>query len=165
MWLIFGWISWRFLDRHGKAPETPDKTDDTLFIQAQTEYLKGEFTQAELLLSQRLQTEPRDAEARLLLVSLYRRSERHDKARHQLANLQRLDASRAWKFEIAREQQFSEEQLSELADDPINQDEPSSEPEAAAVSLGDAAASNGDDASQEDIPPTQQPNEQPKRAA
>ncbi|MGI9516445.1 MAG: tetratricopeptide repeat protein, partial [Pirellulaceae bacterium] len=166
VWLIFGWIAWRFLDGLAKPRETGDKTDDTLFIQAQTEYLKGEFTQAELLLAQRLQTDPRDAEARLLLVALCRRSGRVEKAAQQLASLQRLDTSIPWKFEIDREQKRIEQQLSELAENETHQDEDSSKLETArgTITLGEAAVTL-DEPNHEDKPQSNQPNEQPKRAA
>ncbi len=105
VWLISCWSTWRRqMGPSHLEPLSSDEIDDTLFIQAQTEYLKGEFTQAESLLAKRLHVEPRDAEARLLLVSLYRRSGRSSKAAQQLQQLQRLDSGHRWKFEIQREQ-------------------------------------------------------------
>lgn len=121
-WLIFGWISWRYLDQFEKIPETPGKTDDTLFIQAQTEYLKGDNTQAELLLAQQLQADSRDAEARLLLVSIYRRTDRVQKALQQLDKLRRLDTGIRWQFEIEREQRLIDQAAAtgRQMDDPDN---------------------------------------------
>jgi len=123
-WLVFGWISWRFLDQPQVAPETLTESDDTLFNQAQDEYLKGEMTQAELLLAQRLQKEPRDAEARLLLAAICRRSGRHSNALHQLGKLRKLDNSIRWQFEIDREEQLIEaawENSNESIDDSLEQ--------------------------------------------
>ena len=140
LWIVGGFISWRFLDQFGKEPESADKTDDTLFIQAQTEYLKGDFTQAELHLAQRLQTEPRDAEARLLLVSLYRRTQREQKAHHQLNNLQRLDASIDWRFEMERERRMLDSQMRQPENEETIQDESSSSSvRSGTIRLGEAA--------------------------
>ncbi|MGI9516291.1 MAG: tetratricopeptide repeat protein [Pirellulaceae bacterium] len=105
-WLTGVCLAWRTVRQAGQAPQTTGKTDDTLFIQAQTEYLMGDWTQAELLLTQRLQHCPRDAESRLLLATLFRRNGRQDKARQQLKTLARLDDAHLWQFEIAREWQF-----------------------------------------------------------
>lgn len=107
IWLVGAWNSWRLLNRSGKkGSESRDKsspaTDDTLFIQAQTEYLKGDLTQAESLLVRQLQLDSRDVETRLLLASIYGRSRRIEKATRQLEMLGRLDESRPWKFEIGR---------------------------------------------------------------
>ena len=99
-------LAWRTVRQAGQAPQTKVETDDTLFIQAQTEYLKGDWTQAELLLTQRLQNRPRDVESRLLLATLLRRSGRLDKARQQLKTPARLDDALPWQFEIAREWQL-----------------------------------------------------------
>ena len=121
LWLVCGWKSWNFLSSYDKRPsipvEKPDETDDTLFIRAQTEYLKGDFTQAESLLAQQLQRNTRDAEARLLLASIYHRTNRTDRALHQLQQLQRLDTADPWSFEIQRQLELVEQDRSESADD------------------------------------------------
>jgi hypothetical protein len=103
VWLLFGWKSWCFLKRCEPSSPEPGQDDDGLFIQAQTEYLKGDYSAVERLLVERLQAQSRDAESRLLLVSLYRRTGRVEQARRQLDLLQRLDDSIRWRFEMDRE--------------------------------------------------------------
>lgn len=98
-------------------PERPD----TLFIQAQREYLGGHWEEAESLLRRRIENAPRDVEARLLLVTLFRHTRRLDLARWQLSEMQRFDEALEWAFETDREQQLIEliaehEETERLAD-------------------------------------------------
>ena len=86
------------------APETTD----TLFIQAQHEYLSGDWHAAESLLRQRLNRFPRDVDARLLLATLLRHDRRLDRASDQLDTIQKFDESHAWDFEIRRERRLIE---------------------------------------------------------
>ena len=90
----------------------------TLFNQAQREYLRGHWTEAESLLKRRLKLAERDIEARLLLATLYRHTKRLDLANEQLLQLGKYDESVHWKFEISRERQ-----LIELVEVEINNDE------------------------------------------
>ena len=79
--------------------ETADN-DDALFIQAQTEYLKGNWEEAEWLLRQRLATSHRDIEARLMLATLYRHQGHRQLAQEQLQILNRFDQATDWIAEI-----------------------------------------------------------------
>ncbi len=79
--------------------ETADN-DDALFIQAQTEYLKGNWEEAEWLLRQRLATSHRDIEARLMLATLYRHQGHRQLAQEQLQILKRFDQAADWVAEI-----------------------------------------------------------------
>jgi tetratricopeptide (TPR) repeat protein len=101
------WFGATWRQRQGAArasnPTDSADRDDSLFIQAQTEYLQGNWEEAEWLLRQRLSREPRDVEARLLLATLYRRRGRRELARDQLNHLARFDESLAWREEIERE--------------------------------------------------------------
>jgi len=81
---------------------------DTLFIQAQREYLGGHWEEAELLLKRRIDHAPRDMEARLLLATLFRHSRRLEQAGEQLGEMNRFDESLEWDFEIDRERQLIE---------------------------------------------------------
>ena len=76
---------------------------DGLFIQAQTEYLSGDWDEAAWRLQRILAQQPRDVEARLLLATLCRHQRQFDAAREQLQILQRFDESTPWSFEIQRE--------------------------------------------------------------
>ena len=87
----------------------PEPTSpDTLFIQAQREYLKGHWTEAATLVERILQREPRDIEARLLRATLLRHREQWMAALDELETLERFDESVHWRFEIQRERQWIE---------------------------------------------------------
>jgi hypothetical protein len=88
------------------AKVSADETSDTLFIQAQHEYLSGDWQAAESLLRQRLGRFPRDVESRLLLATLLRHDRRLEQAGDQLDTMKKLDESHAWDFEIRRERKL-----------------------------------------------------------
>jgi len=90
------------------ANVSADETTDTLFIQAQHEYLSGDWQAAESLLRQRLGRFPRDVESRLLLATLLRHDRRLEQASDQLDTIQKFDESHAWDFEIRRERRLIE---------------------------------------------------------
>ena len=157
------------MDEQRELPELSDDYDDTLFIQAQTQYLRGELTQAELLLTQQLKADPRDAEARLLLATLYRREGRDEAASQQLVDLQKLDDGIPWVFEIQRERQMIEDQLGgpneeeEIDEKQVWQDAhlKNSETEIEPMHLGDITVSTDGLTRQDD----HALNKKPKRAA
>ena len=64
-------------------PEQPD----TLFNQAQREYLGGHWKEAEMLLERRIANAPRDMESRLLLATLFRHSRRLEQAGEELNDI------------------------------------------------------------------------------
>lgn len=88
------------------ANVSADEMSDTLFIQAQREYLSGDWQAAESLLRQRLSRFPRDVESRLLLATLLRHDRRLEQASDQLDTMQKFDESHAWDFEIRRERKL-----------------------------------------------------------
>ena len=88
------------------AKVSADETSDTLFIQAQHEYLSGDWQAAESLLRQRLGRFPRDVESRLLLATLLRHDRRLEQASDQLDTIKKIDESYAWDFEIRRERKL-----------------------------------------------------------
>ncbi len=88
-----------------QSDATP-KAGDNRFAQAQCEYLKGNWFEAESLLHAILIDAPRDAEAHLLLASVLRHSRRWPAALRRLEQLELLDTSLRWRFEILRERQL-----------------------------------------------------------
>ena len=76
---------------------------DALFVQAQTQYMKGDWLSAEQSLNKVLRHNPRDVEAQLLLATLYRRTKRFQEAKNQLSKLCLLESSSRWEYEIAAE--------------------------------------------------------------
>ena len=86
--------------------ELQRENSHTLFNQAQREYLRGHWAEAESLLKRRLKLAERDIEARLLLATLFRHTERLDWASEQLLQLEKYDESVHWNFEIRREREL-----------------------------------------------------------
>jgi len=106
-WLILGtvWLASVF-QAYRTLPDLrePPRVDDRgLFIQAQAEYLKGHWFEAETLLRQLLRHCSRDVDVLLMLATLYRRTGRYDEATKQLDRLDRLDEAPKWRWEIAQE--------------------------------------------------------------
>ncbi len=111
-WCGYGWAIlvafwafgvWQAVRCHVLASDLPGHDQQDLFIQAQAEYLRGHWVEAQALLEQLIQRNLDDVEAHLLLSSVYRRSRRIDLARRQLGRLCELDGAARWRFEIERE--------------------------------------------------------------
>lgn len=105
-WVVSSWRSYRTLPQ--LVDDTPKAAQQDLFLQAQGEYLSGHWFEAETLLKDLLRQTPGDAEAHLLLATLYRRTRRSTEARTQLDELARLDAAVRWRLELFRERQALE---------------------------------------------------------
>lgn len=84
-----------------------------LFIQASSEYLLGNWIAVERLCGRLLENDPRDAEARLLLATMCRRTGRFAEARRGLDLLDGFDSAAKWRFEIALERRRVDESESE----------------------------------------------------
>lgn len=78
-----------------------------LFINAQSEYLKGHWLEAETLLRELLSVDQHDGDARLMLASLLRHSDRVDEALVELETLELSEAGAKWASEISRERQLA----------------------------------------------------------
>ncbi|RIK72470.1 MAG: hypothetical protein DCC67_19230 [Planctomycetota bacterium] len=89
----------------GESAADPAELADRLFRQAQASYLAGDWVAAEQTLLKLLKHEPRDAEARLMLATLWRHEGRLDAATEELDRLERLEASAGWRDEIAWERE------------------------------------------------------------
>lgn len=123
-WLIAGFV-W-FVSTARELRRLPylsgrdhrDQTD-ALFREAQTEYLKGNWYQAQALLEQILRHNAGDVDAGLMLASLYRHVGRWEEASEQLRQLDRFELSARWRLEIQKER----EHLDRLESEPNNVDE------------------------------------------
>jgi hypothetical protein len=83
--------------------EVSDAECAQAFIDAQVEYLRGNWFEAEAILLEILHRHPRDAEATLLLVGVLRHTKRWSSALRRLEQLELIDGAAAWRFEIERE--------------------------------------------------------------
>lgn len=103
---------------------TADQHSSQAFVEAQQEYLSGNWFEAEAKLLQVLQHHPRDAEALLLLVGVLRRTKRHTPALRRLGQLELLDTAAIWQYEISREKALIQLTLADLAAAPSPSDSP-----------------------------------------
>lgn len=110
IWTVSAVSAYRRLPDVMSAPTSEKVADlrppDTLFIQAQSEYLKGHWEESASLLHRLILRTPRDMEARLLLATQSRHTRNFEEARSQLNELQKFDESIEWQFEIEREREL-----------------------------------------------------------
>ncbi len=120
IWIVSAYISHQELAIRSQSREIVRESDspvpDTLFIQAQREYLRGNWSDAEKLLRNRLQFRPRDSEARLLLATSYRHQGKTELALQELTVLQRFDESAPWIIEIEQEIALNVQRREDLPD-------------------------------------------------
>ena len=106
-WMMGIWHAFRAPVPWSVHPQTREQQD--LLIRAQAEYLRGHWVEAQSLLEQLLQRNPRDIEARLLLASVFRRSRRIELSRRQLRRLFDYEEASRWRFEVERELRLLDE--------------------------------------------------------
>ena len=95
--------------------QVSDSQGGEAFVEAQREYLLGNWFDAEAILLELLHRHPRDAEAMLLLVGVLRHTQRWRPALRRLEQLELLDTSAPWRFEITREKSLIERAMAEEA--------------------------------------------------
>ena len=100
---VYGAIGLRRDWRKLAPPRQSDPQIDEWFREAQHAYLRGHWSQAEALASSILQRQPTDAEARLLLASIERRTQRFAAASQTLEELKADAAAVRWRREIIAE--------------------------------------------------------------
>ena len=87
------------------------------FLQAQVDYLAGNWFEAEAKLLQILHEFPRDAECQLMLVGVLRRTKRFRPGLRRLAHLETLDSAARWRHEIRRERELIELRMAEESEE------------------------------------------------
>ncbi|MEL7497399.1 MAG: hypothetical protein AAFN77_07285 [Planctomycetota bacterium] len=107
VWTVSAIVAYQRLPDLMAVPTSEKVADqrppDTLFIQAQVEYLRGHWQESASLLHQQIGRVPRDIESRLLLATLKRHMRNFEDARQQLDEIEKFDESLEWVFEMARE--------------------------------------------------------------
>jgi hypothetical protein len=88
-----------------RAAGDPAEQSDQWFREAQAAYLAGDWFAAEQALSRLLKLDTRDAEARLMLATLWRHQNRLGAATEELDRLERLETAAPWKSEISWERE------------------------------------------------------------
>ncbi len=130
-WLTGWWQSRRQSEGESSPTESGDESAgegsavgfttqprEQLYREAQQVYLRGDWVATEQLLLKLLKLDDRDAEARLMLATLWRHQGRHREAVRQLDKLSRLEAADPWQYEIAveRDENAAELKKAELKD-------------------------------------------------
>ena len=95
---------------HDEASKSPD-ISDKLFLDARNQYFKGNWFESESIINQILAKSPHDIEARLLLLTLLRHTNRIEEALIQITDIQKWDEAKQWEFEIKRELELLELKL------------------------------------------------------
>jgi hypothetical protein len=118
------------------SPHDPIATQD-LFPEALNEYLQGNWLVAEEKCRELVRRRRDDVEARLLLATLLRHTERYDDARRALEDLEKFDGAAGWEMEVDCERRL----LAEAVAGP-EQDGPEEDTEEEAIGSTDASGSN-----------------------
>jgi hypothetical protein len=122
IWIASAVVSVRWVA--GLKMSGPSADDEDLFNSARSEYLKGNWFEAELALNRLLTGNVLDVEARLMLATLLRHTGRHEEAGEQLARLSRMDGAERWTLEIARQRTRLAAQLRGAAESAENAEPP-----------------------------------------
>lgn len=155
IWGTSSWVAYNGLTDVMSVPTSEKVADperpDTLFIQAQREYLGGHWEEAEALLARQIENSPRDIESRLLMATLFRHTRRLNLAREQITSLQRFDEAFEWEFEIDRERQLidliEEHETTEHSREPVDNRDEEARDEVDNVAVPDIRSSNTVDSS------------------
>lgn len=106
-WLVImvSWVVGGLHSRRGnhRQPAADSVATEPRFRLAQEHYVRGDWFEAERILTGLVRSNPRDVEGRLMLATLLRHTGRIDAAALQLQWLQRLDEAGKWELEISRE--------------------------------------------------------------
>lgn len=125
IWPTSVWLAFQRLPDVMSVPSSEKVADpdrpDTLFIQAQQEYLGGHWDEAQRSLVRLIERNPRDIESRLMMATLFRHTRRLSDAIIQLDEIQLYDESLEWDFEIKRERALVES-IAEHESEPANLD-------------------------------------------
>lgn len=100
----------RYVERKIELVDGSDRKRN-FFGDAVTQYLQGNWFQAECFLNEVLKRNPRDVESLLMLGTLLRHTGRYEESRRTLTALQKLEGAGKWYFEIFTELRFLEEAL------------------------------------------------------
>ncbi|MBR4833694.1 MAG: tetratricopeptide repeat protein [Thermoguttaceae bacterium] len=114
-WIFLGAVAGGRFKRYEKS--LLFDADGELFLEAQTRYLRGEWFEAECALKSVLKKNANDAEALLLLATLYRHVKRFSDARQTLATLEKLETADYWRHEIWLEKEAIQSDVRELREE------------------------------------------------
>ena len=159
-WIFLGAVASGRLKRYEKS--LLYDAEGELFLEAQTHYLRGEWFETECALKSVLKKNPQDAEALLLLATLYRHIQRFSEARQTLAALEKLEAADYWRYEIRLEKEAIQTDLRALREERLAEREKAETDAAASLIAETDAATNAEQAPVEPTPePVALPSDAP----
>ncbi len=155
-WIFLGAVAGSRLKRYEKS--LLYDAEGELFLEAQTHYLRGEWFETECALKSVLKKNPSDAEALLLLATLYRHVKRFSEARRALAALEKIEAGEYWRYEICLEKEAIQSDLRALREERLAEREAQNADEAPQADAAETPSSptpeideKPDDASSQEI--------------
>jgi hypothetical protein len=115
MWGTIGVFGWTRRDTRKKVPNAQrgdNQRGDDLMSEVHEYYLQRNWFEAEKRLKRMIRRNPRDVDARLILASVLRRSDRPEDAASQLDRLERIEGIDRWRWEIDRERRILDDSTS-----------------------------------------------------
>ena len=149
-------VVWSLRSLPDIASSNLDDPNQGLFVAAQTEYLKGNWIEAEACVRKLLRKMPRDVESLLLLATIQRRTRRFDEARGQLQQIARLDGAGDWQVELRKEREMLRRETQRERMEQIHNVQPS--PFSSRLEI--SSNNQQDDPSNENEPSDTSPSEQ-----
>jgi len=138
-WFVY-FISWvalatkaSRLEKRILKNECPPASEKDILHDAQLHYLQGNWFETECCLNMLLKRNPRDVNAMLMLATLYRHNKRLEEAVPMVKNLDLLEESALWKFEIRAEKKKLRQALSQKKPQPSGQKTVAQEPQSVAA--------------------------------
>jgi len=107
-WLL-GTVGSRHWKSHPTAVAAAPSASDHLFPEGLSEYLQGNWLEAERRFRRAIQKWPEDVESRLMLATVLRHTRRWDEARAELRRAAETQGAVNWAFEIERESAYLDE--------------------------------------------------------
>jgi hypothetical protein len=126
-WVTSAVFSHRWHRQHPVGQRTGPTEND--FREALNHYLKGNWFEAEHVLTGLLRRNPRDLDAGLMLATLFRHTKRYREAQVSLDRLERFEGSEKWELEIRRERDLLRTAQTEASDVPDNSEESAAPPD------------------------------------
>ncbi len=115
-WIVLSICSYKDLHSYTQTKKYDEKGE--AFLEAQTQYLHGNWFETECCIKNILKRNPGDVEARLFLATLLRHLKRYSEAQKALTELEKYEESSRWRYEILQERNAIQEEESHTNDSP-----------------------------------------------
>lgn len=115
-WLFLSVYSYKDLHRYTQTKKYDEKGE--AFLEAQTQYLHGNWFETECCIKNILKRNPEDVEALLFLATLLRHLKRYSEAKKILAEMEKYEESSRWSYEILQERNAIQEEERHIQESP-----------------------------------------------